>query len=231
VLLAILRDGASLSAAPAAMIEAILWDNDGVLVDTEERFFLATRNALARADVNLTREQYLEFSLTRGRSAFDLLEASGWSADQILRLRGERDLAYAAMLCAGCVAMDGVIETLERLKGRARMAIVTTSLRKHFDLAHRASGVREYFDLILAREDYSKSKPHPEPYLAALDRLCASAERCIAVEDSARGLQSALAAGLRCVVVPNHFTRGSHFGGALAVLDDIRALPALVDWL
>jgi HAD superfamily hydrolase (TIGR01509 family) len=213
------------------MIEAILWDNDGVLVDTEEMFFLATRDTLAGAGVDLTREQYIEFALTSGHSAFDLLEALGWSADQILALRGERDLAYAAMLSAGCVAMDGVVETLARLKGRARMAIVTTSLRRHFDLAHRGSGVREYFDLILAREDYAHSKPHPEPYLTALDRLSVATERCLAVEDSARGLQSALAAGLRCVVVPNRFTRGSQFGGALAVLDDVRALPALVESL
>jgi len=214
------------------MIEAILWDNDGVLVDTEEMFFSATRDALARAGVNLTREQYLEFALTTGRGAFDLLQAAGWSVARILRLRGERDLAYAAMLCAArCVAMDGVIETLARLQGRARMAIVTTSLRKHFDLAHRASGVREYFELILAREDYRQSKPHPEPYLTALDRLSVAAERSIAVEDSARGLQSALAAGLRCIVVPNRFTRGSPFGGALAVLDDVRALPAVVESL
>ena len=213
------------------MIEAILWDNDGVLVDTEEMFFLATRDTLAGAGVSLTREQYIEFALTSGRSAFDLLEGSGSSAQQILRLRGERDLAYAAMLSAGCVAMDGIIQTLARLKGRARMAIVTTSLRRHFDLAHRGSGVREYFDLILAREDYVHSKPHPEPYLTALDRLSVATERCLAVEDSARGLQSALAAGLRCVVVPNRFTRGSQFGGAMAVLDDVRTLPSLVKWL
>jgi HAD superfamily hydrolase (TIGR01509 family) len=213
------------------MIEAILWDNDGVLVDTEEMFFSATRDALARAGVDLTREQYIEFALTSGRSAFDLLEAPAWSAERILRLRGERDLAYAAMLCAGCVAMDGVIETLARLKGGSRMAIVTTSLRKHFDLAHRASGVRDYFDLVLAREDYRQSKPHPEPYLTALDRLSVAAVRSIAIEDSARGLQSALAAGLRCIVVPNRFTRGSAFGGAMAVLDDIRAVAALVESL
>ena len=213
------------------MIEAILWDNDGVLVDTEEMFFVATRDALARAGVDLTREQYIEFALTSGRSAFDLLEAPGWSADRILRLRGERDLAYAAMLCAGCVAMDGVVETLARLIGKARIAIVTTSLRKHFDLAHRASGVREYFDMILAREDYGQSKPHPEPYLTALGRLSVAAERSIAIEDSARGLQSALNAGLRCIVVPNRLTRGSQFAGAMAVLDDVRAVPELIESL
>ena len=213
------------------MIEAILWDSDGVLVDTEEMFFSATREVLARAGFQLTREQYLEFALTSGRSAFELLEAEGWSADRILGLRSERDLAYAARLGAGCLAMEGVGETLAHLKGKARMAIVTTSLRKHFDLAHRTSGLLAYFDLILAREDYSRSKPHPEPYMTAVDRLSVVPARSVVVEDSARGLQSALAAGLRCIVVPNRFTRGSRFSGALAVLNDVRALPALVQLL
>lgn len=210
------------------MIEAILWDNDGILVDTEEMFFAATRDVLARSGVELTRAQYIEFSLTNGRSMFHRLEAAGWSAERVLALRAERDLAYAALLGSLRGPMDGVIETLELLKGRARMAVVTTSLRKHFDLAHQGSGLRPYFDLILAREDYEQSKPHPEPYLTALSRLDVPAERCVVIEDSARGLQAALAAGLRCIVVPNHFTRGSSFEGAIAVLQDIRGVPALL---
>jgi len=211
------------------MIEAILWDNDGVLVDTEEMFFAATRDALARAGIELTREQYIEYSLTNGRSAFHRLEDQGWSAERVLALRAERDLAYAALLGSGRSPMNGVIETLERLKGRARMAVVTTSLRRHFDIAHQGSGLRPYFELILAREDYDQSKPHPEPYLTAMRRLDVPPERCVVIEDSARGLQAALAAGLRCIVVPNHFTRGSSFEGALAVLPDIRGVPALLE--
>jgi HAD superfamily hydrolase (TIGR01509 family) len=213
------------------MIEAILWDNDGILVDTEEMFFAATRDALARAGIELTRAQYVRFSLTSGHSAFDRLEAEGWSSERVLALRHERDLAYAALLGSGCRPMDGVVETLEKLKGRARMAIVTTSLRKHFDIAHQAGELRPYFELVLAREDYDRSKPHPEPYLTALRRLDVRAEQCLVVEDSARGLQSALAAGLRCIVVPNHFTRGSSFDGALAVLQDLRGVPALLETL
>lgn len=213
------------------MIEVILWDNDGVLVDTEEMFFATTRAALARAGVALTQERYVHFALTSGRSAFDQLEAAGWSPEQVLALRHERDLAYAALLSSGCRPMEGVIETLERLKGKARMAVVTTSLRKHFDLAHKNSELRPYFELILAREDYDQSKPHPEPYLTALKRLGVRAERCVVIEDSARGLQAALAAELRCIVVPNDFTRVSSFDGAIAVLQDIRGIPALLETL
>jgi len=213
------------------MIEAILWDNDGVLVDTEEMFFAATRDALARAGIELTREQYIQFSLTSGHSAFDRLEADGWTPERVLALRHERDLAYAALLGSGCRPMDGVIETLELLKGKARMAIVTTSLRKHFDIAHQCSELRAFFELILAREDYHRSKPHPEPYLTALQRMKVDPEQCVVIEDSARGLQSALAAGLRCIIVPNRITHGSSFEGATAVLSAIRELPGLLKTL
>ena len=210
------------------MIEAILWDNDGVLVDTEELFYRATRDAIGRAGAELTREQYIEFAMGSGRSSFELVEALGWTPDQIAVLRGQRDSAYAEMLNTDCQSMTGVAETLRQLKGKARMAVVTTSLRRHFDIAHRRSGLLEFFELIVAREDYVHSKPHPEPYLTALDRLAVPCDRCVAIEDSERGLKSALAAGVRCVVVPNQLTKGGVFAGAHAVLDDIRALPEVL---
>jgi HAD superfamily hydrolase (TIGR01509 family) len=213
------------------MIEAILWDNDGVLVDTEELFFNATRDALARAGVELTRERYIEFVMGSGRSVYEMVEAIGWSPEGVAALRRERDAAYRSMLASGVRPIAGARETLRSLRGTSRMAVVTTSLREHFDLAHRRSGLREFFELILAREDYVESKPHPEPYLTAMRRMAVEPHRCIAVEDSERGLKAALAAGLRCIVVPSGLTRGASFTGAVAVLDDIRSVPSLLKTL
>ncbi len=83
---------------------------------------------------------------------------------------------------------------------------------------HGEIGLTRYFEFVLAREDYGKSKPNPEPYLLALERLGMKAESCIAVEDSERGLAAARAAGLRCLVIPNEITRSCTFSGATAVL-------------
>ena len=213
------------------MIEAILWDNDGVLLDTEELFFEATREALARAGIELTREFFVNFAMGNGRSVFELVEARGWSPDAVAALRAERDQAYARMLSGQSRVIDGVVETLACLRGKARMAVVTTSLRRHFDLAHGRSGLREFFELDVAREDYVNSKPHPEPYLLALTHLALAPDRCVAIEDSERGLKAAVAAGLRCIVVPNRMTRGSQFAGATAVFDDLRAVPSFLESL
>ncbi len=78
------------------------------------------------------------------------------------------------------------------------------------------------------REDYGQSKPSPEPYLTAMQRNGLAAEECLVIEDSERGLRAALAAGLRCIVIPQGMTRGMDFTGALRQLDDIREVPALV---
>jgi len=137
------------------MVEAILWDNDGVLVDTEGLFFEATRDALARAQVILTREVFLDFVMGNGRSVFELVEARGWTPDNVVALRSERDAAYAALLRSGpSLAIDGIAETLQALHGRARMAVVTSSLREHFELAHRHTGMKRFFEVVVAREDY-----------------------------------------------------------------------------
>ena len=207
------------------MMKGILWDNDGVLIDTEGLFFEATRNALRSAGVELRRERYVEWSLRQGRSSFDLLREQGWTPAQIAELRSKRDQAYSRMLANPPGMMDGILEVLTLLRAKFRMAIVTTSRREHFELMHQRSNLSQFFEFAVTREDYERSKPHPEPYLTALQRLQLSAEECIAIEDSERGLAAANAAGLHCIVIPNSMTMGSAFGDAAMVISEAAALP------
>jgi HAD superfamily hydrolase (TIGR01509 family) len=202
-------------------VQAILWDNDGVLVDTECLFFESTRRILARIGIDLTLEQFLEFSMRQGRSAFELAIERGWSKEQVANLKCERDLLYSEMLRRETRVLTGVQETLKALHGRTRMAVVTSSQRQHFDVMHADTGLTGYFEFVLAREDYEETKPNPEPYLLALKRLGMKAETCVAVEDSERGLAAARAAGLRCLVVPNEITRNCDFSTATAILTGV----------
>jgi len=119
----------------------------------------------------------------------------------------------------------GVFETLRALHGRVRMAVVTSSQREHFEVMHAGTQLTDFFEFVLAREDFKETKPNPEPYLLALERLGLEAERCIAIEDSERGLAAARAAGLRCLVIPNDVTRGCNFQGATAVLGSAAPTP------
>ena len=80
------------------MVEAILWDNDGVLVDTERLYFQATQRALAGAGIELTLDLYKEVSLRQGKSLFSLATQRGLTAEQIAALRLERDEIYTGLL-------------------------------------------------------------------------------------------------------------------------------------
>jgi len=209
------------------MVDAVLWDNDGVLADTEGLYYRATRTMLARAGVDLTLEAYIEISLRQGRSTFDLIPDKSLPEEEIAGLRRDRDALYEDLIRAQGCFFPHAPRAVRDLHGKARMAVVTSTPRRHFDLIHAGRELTGFFEFTLTREDYRNAKPHPEPYQAALRRMGLRAERCIAVEDSERGLASALAAGLRCVVVPHELTRQCAFNGALAILPSVASLPEL----
>jgi HAD superfamily hydrolase (TIGR01509 family) len=201
------------------MIRAVFWDNDGVLVDTEKLYFQATRELLLPTGVTLTPELFKRISLAEGRSVFDLAEEKGIPREEIDRLQAERNRRYADLLAGGVRILDGVEETLGSLRGKVIQAIVTSSRRSHFDVMHARTGLPPFFDFILTREDYGLSKPDPESYRLAVQRSGCLPEECLVVEDSERGLRAALAAGIRCIVVPNDLTQGAAFTGAIERLD------------
>ena len=209
----------------------VIWDNDGVLVMTEDRYFEACRETLAPLGVVLSREYFIEQSLVKGQSVFELLARHKLSDEQMRKLREDRDRRFAELIEATPCVIEGAEETLRELHGRVRMGVVTGALRRHFDRSHKRYGMRQYFDFVLAREDYKRGKPEPDGYRAALERFGIDPEECVVIEDTARGLAAARAAGLRCVVVPNELTYGQDFSEAIEVLDRIRDVPAVVERL
>jgi HAD superfamily hydrolase (TIGR01509 family) len=210
----------------STMIKAIFWDNDGVLVDTERLYFAASRQVLATIGVTLTKEMYVDLFLIQGTGAWHLAEEKGLSRTEIDRLRDKRNALYGKMLLEERIIIDGAAEVLETLCGHFTMGIVTSSRREHFELIHRSSGLLKHFNFILTADDYTKFKPHPQPYLLALEKSGFVGEECLAVEDSERGLRSAKSAGIRCFIVPTELTRSGNFSQADRVLGNIREILA-----
>jgi HAD superfamily hydrolase (TIGR01509 family) len=112
----------------------------------------------------------------------------GLSQEVINRLRGDRNTRYRELLRKGVRVLDGVKTALRQLHGKVSMGVVTSSRREHFGIIHIATGLLPYFDFILTRKDYGKSKPNPDPFLTAMRKNGLKPEDCIVVEDSERGL-------------------------------------------
>ena len=208
--------------------DAILFDNDGVLVDTEPLFLQATQELLATIDIRLTLEDYHDISMRQGRSVFDLAAAQGVSDREILDLRARRGERYSELIEEGIAVLDGVVAALERLHGTVPMAIVTSSRRDHFDRIHRQTDLMRFFDFVLADGDYTDHKPHPSPYLAAAQRLDVDPRRCLAIEDTERGLISATSAGMSCIVIPNALSDAGDFEAAHSILVSMNELVPLL---
>ena len=203
----------------------ILFDHDGVLVDTEPLYYRATREALADLGVELPLARYLGL-MADGASAWEL--AGDATAGEIGRARCRRNRLYQSLLASEPIEINGVEEVLERLRSRYALAIVTTSRPEDFALIHRRRRIVPLVDLVLTRNAYRRSKPYPDPYLTALARFGIGPERALAVEDSERGLKAAVAAGIDCAVVHNDFTEGQDFSLAKYRVGDLSELATRV---
>jgi len=208
---------------------ALLWDNDGVLVDTEELYFQATREVLAPIGVDLDETLYVQLFMREGRGTFHLARERGLDDSQIEALRAARGARFTALIAAGSPLIQGVDVVVAALAPRYRMAIVTSSQREHFELAHRSTGLVHHFELVLAHGNYPRAKPDPDPYLMALAGLGLPAEACLVIEDSERGLRAACAAGIRCWAVPSRLARHGSFAAAERVFASLGELAAALD--
>ena len=208
------------------MKKYILFDHDGVLVDTEFWYYKAGERALADIGLALDKDQYLR-DMNRGAGTWAQARAAGVDERTIDRQRAIRDDYYQEYLRTEAIEIDGVVDTLAELSRYVRMAIVTTAKRVDFDVIHERRQIRRFMDFVLVREDYELAKPHPEPYLTGLKCFGAARKETLVVEDSSRGLSSAVAAGIDCVIVHNDFTKAGDFSlarhriGTLAELKDV----------
>ncbi|NTU93740.1 MAG: HAD family phosphatase [Chlorobiaceae bacterium] len=206
------------------MILAVLWDNDGLLLDSESLFFDMTRSFFAEAGVHLDESYWGIEYLGNAKHSSEIAEELGMSAELIRPLLERRNEAFVKRISRSVPLMPKVRETIEALSGKVRLGLVTGSPRDKVELMHGPNGLLDRFDVIVTDDEVRNSKPHPEPYLKALELLGLKPEQCLAVEDSRRGLSSAHAAGIDCIVVPNSLTRAQRFDLAVTVENDVSAV-------
>jgi len=202
----------------------LLWDHDGVLVDTEFWYFEATRRALKEWGVSLSRDKWLE-GQTLGIRLDQFEFPTGPASLDYRKIRAHRDHLYAGFLSSEDVLIGDAVAVLSQLSRSHRMGLVTTTSWRVLDHIHSGGSLLDHFEHIVTADECVHLKPDPEPYLRALDQFGVPARDAVAIEDSKRGLTSAMAAGIRCVIIRSGFMEGADFEGAEAVLDTIRELP------
>jgi HAD superfamily hydrolase (TIGR01509 family) len=210
------------------MKKYILFDNDGVLVETEAWYFRANVEILKTMGIALEEARYREIMIN-GQSAFLLAEEAGYDSESVEAARSRRNELYQHYLQTEEIAIPGVRKVLDALKARYRMGIVTSARREDFELIHAGRGITDSMEFVLCSGEYARAKPYPDPYLKGLELLGGAKHEAIVVEDSQRGLRSAVSAGIDCVIVDNAFTALHDFSAATHRIDTIEGLLALLD--
>lgn len=206
----------------------ILFDNDGVLVETELWYFRANEKAMKDLGITLELDYYLEL-MKHGGNWWELALNQGFTIDDINRARHRRSEYYQHYLRTENIVIDGVSDVIAKLSSKYQMGIVTTSRRADFEIIHHERKITRFMDFVLCEEDYPRAKPHPDPYLKGLELFRASPKDAIVVEDSERGLKAAVQAGIECAVVKNAFTSSHDFSSASYRIDSLSDLIKLLD--
>lgn len=214
----------------ATSLAAVVFDVDGTLVDSERHGHRVAFNAAFEAFGLPYRWDEDEYGrllrVTGGQRRIDgYLAEQGVPARERERLAPELHAHKTRLLvemiaAGGLVPRPGVTRLLTELtEDEVRLAVATTGSRSWVErlLARLLPDIR--FDVVVTGDEVEARKPDPEAFTTALDRLGLTASSVVAVEDSAEGLASAVAAGLACAVVVNGYTAGHDLGAADLVID------------
>jgi HAD superfamily hydrolase (TIGR01509 family) len=185
------------------MIEAVVFDLDGVIADTEQ-VWDEVRERLVRerggrwhdrAQADMMGMSSPEWSAYM-HDELGLAETPEEINDEVVR-------RMLARYRSGVPLLDGAVEAVERLAAAFTLAVASSSNRPLIDAVLDAAGIAGRFAATVSSEEVARGKPAPDVYLEAARRLGVAPERCAAVEDSANGLRSAHAAGMRVLALPN----------------------------
>ena len=206
------------------MIDAVVFDLDGVIVDSEQ-VWDEVREALVRerggrwsqrAQADMMGMSSPEWSAYM-HETLGLTEPPEEINDEVVRrmlARYGHDLPL----------LPGAVEAVERLATRWPLAVASSSNRPLIEAVLKHAGIAGRFAATVSSEDVARGKPSPDVYLEAARRLGVAPERCAAVEDSANGIRSAHAAGMRVLALPNpHYPPAPE---ALALADAVLRSPA-----
>lgn len=207
------------------MQAAIVFDMDGVLVDTEPLKARAHRRALEEQGGELTSELYRRhMGNPHDRVIRAFLEGGGLEATDRAAEAYEATFrsAYRELLADALAPTEGALELLDACRAEGRpLALVTSSDRWMVEIVVPQLGAEGLFEGTVTADDVEAEKPDPAPYRRARETLGAGGRRAVAVEDTEAGVASATAAGLSTVAVRHAFNGDHDFGEAAAVLESL----------
>ncbi len=197
------------------MLRAVIFDLDGVIVDTMDMHFEAAEQVLNEAGAGVTKEKLERFDTMRSKDAFAKI-LPGKSGRQIEGLVDEKYRRLSEM-ARGIKPYKGFSVFFAGVFAKYPIAVVSSSVRSFVESVLAGVGIRGKVAVVLGGDDVQKGKPDPEGYFTAAKMLGVKPQECLVVEDSLYGIMSAKAAGMKVIAVTNTYERGMLLDADLVV--------------
>lgn len=178
--------------------KAVIFDMDGVIVDTEPLQFARQKEYLQHLDITIPEETLMKMVGGNKKMAFQII--SDHSKEEMsfeeyykhfTAYYAERPIDFTEIL------NDGILEILEWLRSQGyRLALASSGAPEKIEAALTQCQIKDYFELILSGDMFKASKPHPEIYQTVAQKMCLLPEECLVIEDSNYGIESATRAGM-----------------------------------
>ena len=212
-------------------IVAVVFDLDGVLVDSEPIHFRAANRVLRRYGSSISEAEYRAFIGLGETATWEAWRTSSRIPESVAALVAAHTQARLEEIGAGVDAIAAAVQLARQLRASGmQLAIASSSTRQVIDALLLALELDPVFSVRISGEDpdVHASKPAPDVYLAAAAQLAVTPAACLAIEDSGPGVISAKRAGMTCIAVPNRWTADQDFSDADIVLESLRYFPLLV---
>jgi beta-phosphoglucomutase-like phosphatase (HAD superfamily) len=221
------------------MVQAVLFDMDGLMVDTEPIHFLAFRAYTRKFGIDLPESMMPAFvGYSEAENLADIKRAYRIE-EPLEEMVAERRAIYLQLISTEPILpFPGFWElTAEARRRGLKQAVVSASaaeqveiiLRRLFEARPDQGRPERYFDAIVTGDDVSQSKPAPDLYLLAAERLGLPPAACLVFEDTPPGVASAVAAGMTAIAVRNRYSQDLDFPGAQVVIDSLLEAPRYLD--
>lgn len=198
---------------PGGKLQAVFFDCNGVIIDDELIHMRLFQEVLGQQGITLTNEEYSETYIGMDdKSAFDYsLRQAGKpvTAQMISSLVSQKAKRYQVVIAKEMMIFPGAVELVKSLaRENIPLGLVSGALRNEIELILKSAGIRDYFKILVASEDFTHGKPNPQPYIMGFERMkkalnnfSMNPSQCIAIEDTEAGVNSARSAGMRVLAV------------------------------
>jgi HAD superfamily hydrolase (TIGR01509 family) len=206
------------------MLKCLLFDLDGLLVDSEPLQFRSYQHALSQFGVSLDLDAWIQWHSVEA-------SAARWIRDQGLELdpkevRTVKKAHYDHLVTHELELKPGARELVEMCSTEFELGIVSSSRRESIEGCLEKFDLQNNFSMLVSGAELKHSKPYPDSYLEALKIMNMVSENTIALEDSVTGFRAATAAGIQCVICPDHFIPKSNdaFSDASLIVESLSEL-------